>query len=128
MPDDVVNPRAAGLAKARAAKAAKKAAELAAPAPAQPEVVTPGPVPVNQDVLIARLMREVEELRAQVAGTKADDAIEKFGAPPPPRSARRYVMAWVNPYTQVRLEVPEGYKGPEAPKAFAAHDNTLLNT
>jgi hypothetical protein len=45
---------------------------------------------------------------------------------PPARKDRKHIMVWVNPYNQVRREVPDDYNGPEVVEAFKNYARSRL--
>jgi hypothetical protein len=113
------------------AEAAKqpKAKARAKDEPAEP----PAAADSTAQAAITLLLQRIQQLEQQIEGLRPVDPIEKFGPPPPPRSARPQIRVYVTPDTLIRVEVPQSYLDSKQPgwdgtpvKGYVNHDNTLL--
>lgn len=104
--------------------------------------------------VIDRLMARLAELEAKLASQPQPQVIQvvqaqpekpketvDLGPPPPARKARPHILVLKDPFTSVRVEVPEDYSGPGAEhikqtaegyvfdaaplKGYQNHENTL---
>lgn len=95
---------------------------------------TPQAVPAGDAMtaaLVVQLMEQVAELKRQLEDAQAHtEQVSDFELPPPPRNARRYIRVMKDPFTVIRVEVPEDYDGPgadgEIVKGYLNHERTLL--
>lgn len=104
--------------------------------PKKEEEVEAAPqMPQARDAMMAamvmQLMEQVSELKRRLEDAKARAAsIEALPPPLPPRAARRHIRVMKDPFTVIRVEVPEDYDGPgadgEIVQGYLNHERTLL--
>ena len=71
-------------------------------------------------------MEYVFQRLAELESRNEPEGAPALPEPPKSRKDRKHIMIWVNPFNQVRREVPDDYDGPEVVEAFKNYSRSRL--